>query len=145
MNLAISEARLEDLNDLLDLYRQLHLEDPPIEHERAENVWNQILATDHRTVLLAHLGPLLVGSVEYSIWQNLTRSARPYILIENMIVDRNHRRLAIGSSLMTEVNRRCSKIQPYKFQLAVALDGPTAFYESCGYANDGFVMKLRPR
>lgn len=143
-DIRIDEAGVDDLRDVLRLYLQLHPEDPPVDSKHAEAVWIKILQTEHRKVLLARHKSEVVGSVEYCVWYNLTRSARPFVVLENLVVLESCRRTGVGSVLVQAVKNRTSMYNPYKIQLAVALDGPVHFYEARGFADSGLVMKFQP-
>ena len=139
INLAI-EA---DLISILALYSKLHPEDEPLDLPSARSTWWSILATTNRSVLIARLHDLVVGTAEYQVVSNLTRQGRPFILVENLVVHAPYRRNGVGAALLKDIARRVRASQPYKIQLCVAIDGPIGFYEQQGFEADGVAMKIR--
>ena len=141
-DITITEAKPNDLSIMLELYLELHPDDPRVDSSIAAESWARILATPNRVVLLAWHGAHAIGSLEYTICDNLTRSARPYVLIENVVVAERFRRRGLASSMIKEVRERTACLNAYKMQLAVDLAGPVGFYEACGFKATGLVMKL---
>ncbi|HPJ01458.1 MAG TPA: GNAT family N-acetyltransferase [Candidatus Limiplasma sp.] len=130
----IKKARAEDLPALLKLYEELHRGDPAPEDERAEFVWHSILSNPYYHILLAEAEGKIVASVTVVVIQNLTRSARPYAIIENVITTQTHRRQGIASALMAEAVNVARAAGCYKASLTTGNkdEGTFRFYESCG-------------
>lgn len=142
LDLTVTEASERDLPQLLRLYADLHPEDPPVDPSAAKTTWAEIRTNTNRVVLLAWHHEQAVGSLEYSVWANLTRGARPYVTIENVVVRTDFRRRGIASHMIEVVRDRAKNLHSYKIQLAVDRAGPRAFYEACGFRATGTVMKL---
>ena len=98
----IKKAHADDLPALLELYRELHAADPAPESERAEIVWHTILSNPYYHILVAKADGNVVASVTVIVIQNLTRSARPYAIIENVITAEAFRKKGIAGALMAE-------------------------------------------
>ena len=141
-DISITEAKPSDLPMVLELYLELHPDDPRVDSSIATESWARILATPNRVVLLAWHGAHAIGSLEYTICANLTRNARPYVLIENVVVAESFRRRGLASRMIKEVRERTTCLNAYKIQLAVDRAGPVGFYEACGFKATGLVMKL---
>lgn len=137
MNLAteITHARPGDLPALLALYAQLHPADPAPEGEPLWALWQAILADPDYHVLLAKAGDTIAASVTVIVIINLTRTARPYAIIENVITDRHYRRQGLASALIAEAVEIAKAARCYKVSLTTGNKdaGTFRFYEGCGF------------
>ncbi len=120
------------------------LEDPPRDVVDVEEIWRRTLGLPGRHVLVAADGDRVVGTADCLVLENLTRGARPYVLVENIVVDEAHQRRGIGASLLAAARDLASKAGGYKLQL-IADDTPETrgFYESCGFAPEALAFKQR--
>ena len=131
----IVRARREDLLALLALYKQLHPADPVPEGMRLDSLWGEILADPNYHVLLLRVDGQIAASVSVIVVKNLTRNARPYAVIENVITDSAHRRKGYAAKLMAEAVDIAKAANCYKISLTTGnKDAATfRFYESCGF------------
>src|SRR3989442_106092 len=92
-DLVIGTAAEEDLPHLMELYRFLHPEDPilPID-DRLKSHWQSILDNDALHYVVARSEGRLVCACALTLIPNLTRNARPYGLIENVITHPDYRK-----------------------------------------------------
>ncbi len=134
-SIEIVHARREDLPELLELYRQLHEADPVPEGMRLDIVWDGILKNPDYHILLFRAGGRLAASVSVIVIQNLTRSARPYAVIENVITDAAYRKQGYAARLMAEAVRIAQAANCYKVSLTTGRKDESIFhfYESCGF------------
>src|SRR5690242_7486410 len=85
--------RADELPELLGLYRHLHPGDPDLPVTGAvEELWERICADPDLHYLVAEVKGTLVATCMLAIIPNLTRGARPYGLIENVVTDPGYRR-----------------------------------------------------
>ncbi len=63
---------------------------------------------------------------------NAARAGRPYLLVENVVVDRAHRRAGVGRALLDAARARGRAGGCYKVQLSAADPEASAFYEAAG-------------
>lgn len=135
MKRTIRQAEAADVPVLLNLYRELHPSDPPVAPETAERVWTEITAQSGRTILVAAQGDTLTGTVDCLVVPNLTRSGRPFMLIENVIVAAAARRGGTGAALMAAATALARESNCYKIQLLTNAKRGAAhsFYEACGF------------
>ncbi len=127
---------------MLALLRQLHAEDPAVPLQHACAVWSTILAQPGRTVLVAEDDDgRVVGTAEITISSNLTRGARPFGLVENVVVEESQRRLGVGRALLDRTVDLARKARAYKVQLASGSADATSFYQEVGWSTDGETMK----
>ena len=85
---------------MLRLYRQLYPELDLQADDAVAAAWAATLATPARTVLLAECEGRPVGTADLTVLANAARSGRPYLLVENVVVDRGSRRTGVGRALL---------------------------------------------
>lgn len=134
----IRPAKLADLPAILALYRQLNLGDPIVDAAAAERVWLALLASDVTTVLVADRAGAAVASCTLAIVPNLSRGARPYGVIENVITDSAHRRQGLGRAVLQVALDRAWGADCYKVLLATGSrrESTLRFYEETGFTRD---------
>lgn len=137
-------AREDDLQAVLALLRQMNPEDPKVDVADAASTWRRMREQIGRCVLVAVEGGCIVATAEYMVVPNLTRGARPYMLVENVVVDAEHRRSGIGARLLRTAADEAERAGCYKVQL-FADDTSTnrCFYGSCGFLPAGLGFKRR--
>lgn len=87
----IREASFDDLNGLLELYLHLHEICIPEDNENLRITWNKILNNEDYHIVVCEEEGVIVSSCTCVIVPNLTRSASPYALIENVVTHNEHR------------------------------------------------------
>lgn len=94
------EAGPDDFGDILRLYRLPQPEDPVLQDGFDATTFAQILWSPglHRSVLGAD-GPV-VATTYLDVIPNLTRSALPYAVIENVVVEESLRGTGLGRQVM---------------------------------------------
>ena len=125
-----------ELPALLDLYRHLHKADVPLPADDVlRQVWNDILQDQKMCVLVADLNGSLVASCTLAVIPNLTRGARPYGLIENVVTHPAHRRKGIGTRLLRHALQITWERNCYKVILLTGSksEGTLRFYEQAGF------------
>jgi GNAT superfamily N-acetyltransferase len=98
-------------------------------------VWDDILQDPRMQVLAAELDSGLVASCTLVIIPNLTRGARPYGLIENVVTHLAHRRKGIGTRLLRHALQIAWERNCYKVMLLTGSksEGTLRFYEQAGF------------
>jgi GNAT superfamily N-acetyltransferase len=134
VGVAIRHAQRDDLPALLALYAELHPDDPALDAQTAEAVWERIASHDGRMVLVAETASGVVGTIDCFVAPNLTRGARSIMFIENVVVAAAHRRRGIGGRLLDHAVGIARSSRCYKAQL-ISAAGPPAhvFYEAQGF------------
>jgi GNAT superfamily N-acetyltransferase len=144
----IRPASRDDLIAVLDLYRHLHPNDPQLDTARAEVAWSALLGSGLTTVLVADIGGSLVSSCTLAIIPNLTRGARPYGVIENVVTHPDHRRTGLGRSVLAGALKAAWDADCYKVMLATGSRQPETlrFYEGAGFERGSktFFQARRP-
>ena len=136
MPLRVRRADVEDLDALLELLSQLHEEEPPLAPGPGRlAALAGILSAPGRVLLLAEGDGLAIGTLDLLVVENLTRGGRPWATIENLVVDRAHRRLGAGGALLSAATEIAREAGCYKLQLVShsRRAGAHAFYEQAGF------------
>jgi GNAT superfamily N-acetyltransferase len=127
---ALSE---EDLPDLARLYRQFRgeqssLEDMRIAFRKLENDTNYSL-------LGVREEGRLIGSVTGILCRELYGPCRPFMVVEDVIVDQDHRRRGVGSELMRAIEREALRHDCSYIMLVTDANRSDAmsFYQHLGY------------
>jgi GNAT superfamily N-acetyltransferase len=120
---------------LLALYAELHPDDPAPSTQAAVGAWRAIDAQAGRVVFLAESDGVVVGTIDCATLPNLTRGARPFMLVENVVVAAEHRRLGVGAALLGAAFAMARQAHCYKIQLLsrASREAAHAFYESLGF------------
>ncbi|WFE41640.1 GNAT family N-acetyltransferase [Micromonospora sp. WMMD998] len=134
--LTVRPATLDDDPDrIFDLLWQLAPSDDRPAPDALAGAWRDLHAQPGRTLLLAFLGPRLVGTVDTLVAPNLTHGARPFMLVENVVVDHAARRQGVAAALMRSAVDSARSANCYKIQLVSNHRRVEAhrFYESAGF------------
>ncbi len=144
VKLSIRAAAHEDLDALVRLYEQLYPEAERPAGVDDVGIWQAVEAMPGRTVLVAEFAKSpghLVGTLDVTVMPNLPRRGEPVLLIENVVVDRPHRRAGVGRALMDAAMDIGKAAGCYKLQLPAADPEAFRFYEALGLEHAGRVYK----
>ena len=136
----------DDLVSLAVLYKQFWGEESSLDKMRA--TFQRLKRNPNYILLVADQQNNLVGSVMGIICEELYGDCKPFMVVEDVIVDRDQRRLGIASSLMRELEK-CAVKQNCSYIIFVTESERTEahrFYESLGYRSDaykGFKKRLK--
>jgi GNAT superfamily N-acetyltransferase len=135
MPAVIRPARLEDLGALKPLLAQLSGSEPWDDDRRADRTLKQILANPDRLLIVAEQDGELIGSADAVCVANLTRGSRPWVAVENVVVDERGRRQGIGTALLAHLCDWAAERGAYKVQLitGTANVGKLDFYRRAGF------------
>jgi GNAT superfamily N-acetyltransferase len=141
----IRPIEAHELDDLLQLYRHLHPKDAPLPppSELAE-LWHEICANPWLHYFGAEIDGQLVSSCTLTIIPNLTRGARPYGLIENVVTHPDYRRRGLGKAVLQHALYVAWEANCYKVMLLTGSKQPEVlqFYEEAGFKRNvktGFI------
>ena len=89
--MTVREAAPGELSALLGLYLHLHERNLPRDVAPFERAWARIMVDDDHHVVVCEQDGEIVSSCVCVVVPNLTRGARPYALIENVVTKAKHR------------------------------------------------------
>ena len=141
----IRPIRADELEALLQLYRHLHPEDVPLPTwPELDALWRDIINNPWLHYFVAEVNDQLVSSCTLTIIPNLTRGARPYGLIENVVTHAAYRRQGLGKAVLQYALRVAWAANCYKVMLLSGSKQPEVlrFYESAGFKRNvktGFI------
>ena len=143
----IREAGQSDLEGILELYRQLNPDDPELSPDKAHAIWDEILSGPFSRYFVAVDSGRIVSSCCISIIPNLTRSGRPFAVIENVITERNFRNRGFGSMVLRAAVDYAESSDCYKVVLLSGVKRSEAhsFYEKQGFdgsSKKGFEIRF---
>lgn len=133
--LLVRPAAENDLATVLFLYTHLHDADEKADGRALERAWLEILADPRTRLFILEDGGVPVSSCVLHILPNLTRGARPYGLIENVVTRREYRNQGFGTALLTRVLECAWEENCYKVMLLTGRSEPNVFwlYEKAGF------------
>ena len=142
-------ALAADMESVLTLYRTLRPDDPPLDRDRATQLWATVCDSDQSLIVVCEDEGQIGATCMLALVANLASEGRPIGLIEHVITAPALRRRGLGEACLRfaviEAWRRgCCKV--------VLLSGaqrPDAHrvYEKIGFDGDverGFVIKRPP-
>ncbi|MBP7701039.1 MAG: GNAT family N-acetyltransferase [Phenylobacterium sp.] len=134
----IRPATPEDLAGVLALYRQLNPGDPVLDVAGAAPAWAAVLGSGLTTPFVVEIAGRLVSSCTLAIVPNLSRGARPYGVIENVVTDEGHRRSGLGRAVLEAALDKAWAADCYKVLLATGSrrESTLRFYEGVGFTRD---------
>lgn len=132
------EAGPDDFEQVMRLYRQLNPDDPVLIDGSDAAAFEQILRTPGLHLFVLEADDLVIATTYLNVIPNLTRSASPYAVIENVVVDESLRGKGLGRQIMAGTLQAAWDAGCYKAMLLTGSRDPAthAFYRSCGFSAD---------
>jgi GNAT superfamily N-acetyltransferase len=144
----IREASPDDFGRVMELYAQLHPNDPVVEDGSDRRVYDEILATPNLHLFVLEDDDGTVNATCYfNFIPNITRQASPYGIIENVVTEVSRRNQGLGKKIIGHAlkfawHRGCYKVM---LQTGSRRESTHNFYKACGFnANDKFAFVARP-
>lgn len=128
----------DDLEDLASLYKQFWGEESsPV---KMQETFQRLKRDPNYIFLVAEQRGQLVGSVMGIICEELYGQCRPFMIIEDVVVDRKNRRKGIATLLMRELEARAAGIDCSYIIFVTESTRSEArkFYESLGYDAESY-------
>ena len=144
--MSIREAGDGDRAGLLALY--LHLHETALPAGAAlETAWAEMAADPRCHILVAGEGTRLLASCTCYLLPNLTRGARPFALVENVVTHPAHRRRGLASACLRRAVDIARAAGCYKIMLLTGSreEGTLRFYRQAGFNSEekaGFCQRL---
>ncbi|GAB3840282.1 hypothetical protein GCM10027610_047640 [Dactylosporangium cerinum] len=148
MSAVFRTAGPDDFAGVLRLYRQLNVDDPELADGVGPAVFDRILRTEGLHLFVLDLDGALVATTYLNVIPNLSRSAAPYAVVENVVVEESLRGTGLGKQIMAGTLRAAWDVGCYKAMLMTGSRRPSthAFYRACGFSGDAKTAYLaRPR
>ena len=125
----------DELQKLLELYKHLHTDDPELIPDNIHLLWEEICKDKNMHYIVADRDGQLVASCVLIIIPNLTRNARPYGLIENVVTHNDFRRKGYGTQVLRKALDIAWGHGCYKVMLLTGSkqEGILRFYEKAGF------------
>ncbi|MGI6153141.1 MAG: GNAT family N-acetyltransferase [Christensenellaceae bacterium] len=143
----IREIRADELSALLALYSHYNQEPTIDANGCALQVFKQILTDPSQHILVLEQEGALLSTCTITVIRNLTHSARPYALVENVITHSDYRKQGFASAVLKQAKQIAKDAGCYKIMLlSGAKDSATLdFYRKAGYNSEdktGFILWL---
>jgi GNAT superfamily N-acetyltransferase len=137
--------KIEDILELELLYRQFWNENSCV--EKMQKQFKKLQQKDTHILLSAIDENHLIGSIMGIVCEELYGDCKPFLVIENMIVDKNSRKKGTGKALISELEKLAKERDCTQIILVTETDRLDAcgFYESVGFhptANKGYKKKI---
>jgi len=138
-----------ELGDLLDLYAD-HLftaPDAPLPpRDQVEKLWDEIFGNSMLHYFVVEVAGKIFATCTLTIIPNLTRGARPYGIIENVVTHTDYRGRGLAKALFKHTLNFAWTANCYKVMLLSGTYRQAAhgLYESVGFSKDekiGYVAK----
>lgn len=132
----IEKLKIEDIEELLELYKKL----APFENlvEESIEIYKQMFKDDQYLILTAKDEGKVIGSVLGICCKSIATGGRPFLVIEDVIVDENVRGKGIGSKLIGSIEE-FGKRNNCAYGILVSSGfrkDAHKFYESLGFTED---------
>ena len=144
----VRPIKYEELEDLLSLYEYLIPDDPKLKiDDSLKEHWNAILSDPYYFYFVIEEDKKLVCSCNLTIILNLTRSARPYGIIENVVTHPYYRNKGYGTAVLKKAVETAVKNNCYKVVLTTSRkdENTLNFYENAGFdrgEKTAFIVRL---
>lgn len=134
----IREIKIDELNELLELYTHLHEFGVPEYSEDLEKTWNIICNDENHHIIVCKVDGKIVSSCVCVIIPNLTRNIRPYAFIENVVTHADYRGKGYATMCLNYAKELARKANCYKMMLLTGTknDKTLNFYRKAGYNSD---------
>ncbi|MEH1827244.1 MAG: GNAT family N-acetyltransferase [Nostoc sp.] len=135
----------DELPQLLALYHHLNPIDAPLPaNDVLQSIWDAILHDPRLYYIVVDVDNQLVATCNLTIVPNLTRGARSYGIIENVVTHPNYRRQGLGTQVLHYALTLAWQKQCYKVMLLSGSkrEETLHFYEKAGFkrgVKTGFV------
>lgn len=120
---SIRLATEEDIPRILELYNELVIHFSQVEKSRTPSdtdirrVFDEISADPRHELYVAEEEGQVVGTIVLLVVPNLSHSATPWAVAENLVVTQEYRRRGIGRMLLEHAIARAREKGCYKIQL----------------------------
>lgn len=131
----VREINETELNDLLELYLNLHEDSVPKMSENLLSTWKTIIEDSNHHIIVNEVNGKIISSCVCVIIPNLTRGIRPYAFIENVVTHSEYRGHGYATECLDFAKKIAQKNHCYKMMLLTGSkeEATLKFYENSGY------------
>ena len=131
----VREIKDNEIRELLELYLELHENTIPDMTEDLADTWDAIRGDQNHHLIVNEIDGKIVSSCVCVVIPNLTRSGRPYALIENVVTHSAYRGRGYASECLAYAKGIAAKANCYKMMLMTGSKEAATlrFYEKAGY------------
>ena len=135
----VRKASPDDLAAVLALYRHLLPEDPELAIAEAKPAWDALLQSPMTMVVVADIEDLVAATCVLVVVPNLTRGARPFAIIENVVTDPGYRKRGLATAVLHFAIEAAWEQRCYKVMLSTGRtdEATLQFYEKVGFKRGG--------
>jgi GNAT superfamily N-acetyltransferase len=136
--LVFREAGIEDFEQIQQLYRQLNPDDPELTDGSDAAAFAAIIDRPGLHLFVLDTGGAIIATTYLNLIPNLSRSASPYAVIENVVVEKELRGTGLGKRIMADTLQVAWDAGCYKAMLMTGSrrSSTLAFYKACGFDPD---------
>ncbi len=131
----VREIDASELNELLELYLNLHEDSIPKMTENLKESWDIIVNDVNHHIIVNEIDKKIVSSCVCVIIPNLTRGIRPYAFIENVVTHSDYRGCGYATECLEYAKLIAEQNNCYKMMLLTGSkkESTLRFYENAGY------------
>ena len=131
----IRQAGENDLRTVLFLYEHLHEHDESADESGIQAAWDALMHDPRSHLFILEDGGVAVSTCVVCIIPNLTRKARPFGIIENVVTRKEFRNRGFASALLTYALDYAWEQDCYKVMLSTSHRENEVFrlYEKVGF------------
>jgi len=149
MSVKVRLIKKDELKSLLSLYKYLIPDDLELEIDsKVKEHWDEILNDPNLFYIVIEEDGKIVSSCTLAVIKNLTRSARPYGLIENVVTHPKYRNKGYGTAVLNKAVEICQYKGCYKVMLLTSKkeEHIFRFYKNAGFdrgEKTGFIKRIK--
>ncbi len=131
----VREIAENELNELLNLYLNLHEKSVPEMTVHLKKTWETIMKDENHHIIVNEVDNKIVSSCVCVIIPNLTRNIRPYAFIENVVTCEDYRGKGYATECLNYAKEIAEKKNCYKMMLLTGSkkEATLKFYGNAGY------------
>ena len=141
----IRNLKYEDLEALGKLYFQFWGEHSDL--DKMQKTYSKLKDNSNYIFLVAEIDGTIAGTVMGVICSELYGDCKPFMILEDLVVNKSHRKRGIGKTLIKNLEREAKKrnCSQIVFITEANRHDAVSFYESVGYDSNkhtGFKKKI---
>lgn len=131
----VREIKENELNELLELYLDLHEDSVPEPSEHLSKTWEQIMNDENHHIIVNVEDGRIVSSCVCVIIPNLTRGVRPYAFVENVVTRSDCRGKGYATQCLDYARELSKRANCYRMMLLTGSKSQSTldFYRKAGY------------